>query len=81
MGERLQDLARQFAQARKRSAELRAELTAVQATVSALRPQINQAIVDAAREGMQQTEIVRLTGYSRERVRQLCRAAGVEPAE
>lgn len=39
------------------------------------------AIAEAARAGTRQAEIVRITGYTRERVRQICRAAGVEPGE
>jgi hypothetical protein len=34
--------------------------------------------VEAARDGMRQVDIVRKTGYTRERVRQICRAAGIE---
>ncbi|MEU7617172.1 hypothetical protein AB0B27_13910 [Micromonospora rifamycinica] len=45
------------------------------------RPRLAAAIVDAARAGRRQGEIVKVTGYTRERVRQICRAAGVEPAE
>lgn len=43
------------------------------------RPQLAQAIVEAARTGMRQAEIVRVTGYTREQVRRICRAGGVEP--
>lgn len=45
------------------------------------RPQLAEAIADAARAGTKQTEIVRVTGYTREQVRRICRAAGVEPGE
>lgn len=37
-------------------------------------------IVEAARAGMPQHQIVELTGYGRERVRIICREGGVEPA-
>ena len=37
------------------------------------------AIVAAARAGMRQRDIVAITGYNRERVRQIVRAAGIEP--
>jgi F0F1-type ATP synthase membrane subunit b/b' len=43
------------------------------------RPHLAQAIVDAARAGTRQSEIVRVTGYTREQVRRICRAAGIEP--
>lgn len=45
------------------------------------RQQLAEAIAEAARSGTRQAEIVRVTGYTRERVRQICRAAGVEPGE
>lgn len=45
------------------------------------RPILAAAIVDAARGGTRQAEIVRVTGYTREQVRRICRAAGVEPGE
>ncbi|WFE46298.1 hypothetical protein [Verrucosispora sp. WMMD1129] len=43
------------------------------------RPELAEAIVEAAREGMRQAEIVRVTGYTREQVRRICRAAGIDP--
>lgn len=36
---------------------------------------MHQAIAEARRDGVPQREIVRLTGYTRERVRQICKAA------
>lgn len=45
------------------------------------RQRLAAAIAEAARGGMRQVEIVKVTGYTRERVRQICRAAGVEPGE
>lgn len=81
MTSRLEELSREFAAARTESAELRPRLAAIQKKLTELRPQIADAIVGAARGGMKQTEIVQITGYTRERVRQICRAAGVEPVE
>jgi AcrR family transcriptional regulator len=43
------------------------------------RSRLAEAIVAAARAGVRQVDIVRVTGYTRERVRQICRAAGIEP--
>jgi hypothetical protein len=41
---------------------------------------MTEAIVEDIREGRRsQLEISRLTGYTPERIRQLCRTAGVEP--
>lgn len=48
------------------------------AAVDAARERLGDEIVKAARSGMRQTEIVRISGYTRETVRRLCRAAGVE---
>lgn len=44
-----------------------------------MHPDATEAIVEAARGGMRQVDIVRATGYTRERVRQILRAGGVEP--
>jgi aspartokinase len=51
--------------------------------VAAARGPLAEAIADAARAGVRQRDILVALGgtYSRERVRQICRAAGVEPAE
>lgn len=46
-----------------------------------VRPRLFAAIVDAARAGERQVDIARTTGFTRERVRQICRDAGVEPGE
>ncbi len=43
------------------------------------RSRLADAIVHAARGGMRQVDIVRVTGYTRERIRQILRAGGVEP--
>jgi predicted transcriptional regulator len=51
------------------------------AALDAVRPRLAAAIADAAKAGRRQSEIVRVTGYTRERVRQICRAAGIEPGE
>jgi len=54
--------------------------TAKQA-LDAARPALAVAIAEAARAGVRQNEIVRVTGYTREQVRRICRAAGIEPGE
>jgi hypothetical protein len=38
------------------------------------------AIAEAARQNAKQADLVRITGLSRERIRQICRAAGIGPA-
>jgi len=45
----------------------------------AARERLHAAVVRAAQDGMAQKEIIRISGYSRERVRTILRAAGVEP--
>jgi hypothetical protein len=48
--------------------------------VGLARPEYSGSTPDrAAGQGMRQRDLVRITGYSRERIRQICRAAGVEP--
>jgi hypothetical protein len=43
------------------------------------RERLHAAIVEAARSGVRQVEIIRVTGYSRERVRTILREGGIEP--
>lgn len=45
------------------------------------RSALAQAIVEAARAKMPPSEIERITGYSREHVRRICRAGGIEPED
>lgn len=44
------------------------------------RTALAEEIVKAARAGVRQAEIVRISGYTRERVRQICRDPGSKPA-
>lgn len=46
---------------------------------AAARDRLHAAMVEAARGGMRQVEIIRITGYSRDRVRTILRAGGIEP--
>lgn len=41
------------------------------------RARLARAIAEAAEAGTRQAEIVRTTGYTREQVRRICRAAGI----
>lgn len=43
------------------------------------RAALHAAMVEAARNGVRPVEIERRTGYTKERVRQVLRAGGVEP--
>lgn len=47
--------------------------------LNATRAQLAEKIVEAARTKMPQTEIIELSGYTREHVRRICRQAGIEP--
>ncbi len=62
----------------KRAADRRA---AEAATMDELREPLRQAIIAAAKAGRAPKVICELTGYGPERVRQILRAAGVEPFE
>jgi DNA-nicking Smr family endonuclease len=71
--------------AAKRHREAVAQLEAVRAQVGTARNSVNEAraelaaaIVEAGQLGVRQVEIVKVSGYTRERVRQILRAAGVE---
>ena len=57
-----------------------AEFQAVRTSYETSREQVGSAIVDALRAGVTPTEVVRLSGYTREGVRKIARAAGIEPA-
>lgn len=46
---------------------------------AAARTALHAAMVEAAENGMRPIEIERRTGYTKERVRQILRAGGVEP--
>jgi hypothetical protein len=60
----LDEAARAFRRAEKTLAERRAALT--------------EAIVEAAKDGKRPSEIVAVTGYTREHVRRLLREAGIQ---
>lgn len=49
-----------------------------QAAAEAARQRLAASIVDATRAGVRQTRVVEITGYTREHVRRLVRAAGIE---
>jgi hypothetical protein len=59
--------------------EVAQEYAAARDAHEGARKKLAAAIVNAANSGTRQNEIVRITGYTRERVRQICRAAGIEP--
>jgi hypothetical protein len=56
-------------------AALAERLRREQAKADATRAELHAAIVKALAEGMRQVDVVRATGYTRERLRQLAEAA------
>lgn len=75
----LDDAANAYRQAQAELADARARIGQARAKVDKTRDELAEAIVDAARSGMRQVEIVRRSGYTRESVRRILRAGGVEP--
>jgi predicted NBD/HSP70 family sugar kinase len=61
----------------KIKAKAAADTAEARAKTNRARAELAAAIVDAVRGGMRQVDVVRVTGYTRERVRQICRAAGL----
>jgi hypothetical protein len=55
------------------------QVRASRAKVVEARAELAEAIVQSARDGMRQVDIIKATGYSRETVRSILRAGGVEP--
>ncbi len=81
MTDQLEEAARAYRSAQNAVARAKKALAAGNEAVKVTRPALAEAIVDAARSGRKQGEIIKVTGYTRERVRQICRAAGIEPED
>lgn len=54
-------------------------LSAAKQDVPAAREKLHATMAAAARAGMKQVELIAITGYNRESVRRILRAAGIEP--
>lgn len=77
----LEDVAAQYQAVSEEVIDLKRRLPEAQQRIRDLRPVLADAIVDDIRTGKRtQIEISRLTGYTPERIRQICRAAGVDPS-
>ncbi|MHA4950590.1 hypothetical protein ACX27O_25005 [Micromonospora sp. SD19] len=76
---RLADAVRAFHMAQATAAASAQRAAEDREKITAARDQLAAAIVDAARDGMRQVDIVRVTGYTRERVRQILRAHNITP--
>jgi uncharacterized membrane protein YqiK len=62
-------------------AEAERIVTDARAEAERKRLALNDAIVAAARAGTRQKDIAAVTGFGREWIRRICRAAGIEPDE
>ncbi|WP_422733014.1 hypothetical protein ACN26Y_17260 [Micromonospora sp. WMMD558] len=69
-------LPRAEARAEQRARQIKAE---ARARLDQARAELHRAMVEEYRRGARQVDLVKRTGYSRERVRQILRAGGVEP--
>ncbi|MEH0983227.1 hypothetical protein V6U79_12905 [Micromonospora sp. CPCC 205556] len=76
---RLADAVRAFHMAQATAAASAQRAAQDREKVTEARDRLADAIVEAARDGMRQIDIVRVTGYTRERVRQILRAHGITP--
>ncbi|WP_406072368.1 hypothetical protein [Micromonospora sp. NBC_01638] len=76
---RLADAVRAFHMAQATAASSAQRAAEDREKVTEARDRLADAIVEAARAGMRQIDIVRVTGYTRERVRQILRAHGITP--
>jgi predicted transcriptional regulator len=79
MGE-LDDAASAYRKAVTRLDNARKAVPVARRAVTDARALLAAKMVEAARAGMSQAEIQRRSGYTRERVRQILRAGGIEPA-
>lgn len=64
---------------RQRLTKLGARHKRLRADLDAVREELQPLIVEATRAGMAQIDLVALTDYTRDRIRVICREAGVEP--
>ena len=79
MANRLADAVRAFHMAQATAAASAQRAAEDREKVTEARDQLATAIVEASQGGMRQVDIVRVTGYTRERVRQILRSHGIAP--
>jgi hypothetical protein len=75
----LEAAARAYAEAQQSVVDAQDALADARAQVPVARERLAAAIVAASVAGTRQVDVMRVTGYSRESVRRILRAAGVEP--
>jgi hypothetical protein len=78
VNEALADVAARYHAAQAAVGEAREAVVAAQNSVRARRAELHTAIVAAARAGQRQVDIAKVVGMTREQVRRICRAAGLE---
>jgi hypothetical protein len=76
----LERAAQAYADAQAAVVEAQQALADVRADVPGARQRLAEAIVAATLAGARQVDVMRVSGYSREQVRRILRAAGVESA-
>ena len=81
MPSRLDQAANTYRRAKADLADARRRVGPARTAVDRARLELAEAIAEAARSGMRQVDIVRASGYTRENVRRILRAAGIEPDE
>ncbi len=83
MTDALNDAARKLIAAQDKVKQAKQALAEGNEEIRRARPVLAERIVEETRRGTRQRDILdRIEGvYTRERVRQICRAAGVEPGE
>ena len=79
MADRLDEAVRAYRDAQAAAAAAEQRAADGRAEVLRRRDALAEAIVEAAESGLRQIDIIKITGYSRERVRQILRAGGIEP--
>jgi multidrug resistance efflux pump len=75
----LSDAVRKYRSAQSAVSDLESQTVEARAEVERARAELAEAIIDAARSGVRQVDIQRISGYSRERIRLILRAGGIEP--
>lgn len=65
--------------AREKLVQAATEYRQIEADLVTARSALAGAIIEAAKAGMPQTEIIRISGYTREHVRRIIRSGGVGP--
>lgn len=77
MGQPLAEAVQAYRAAEDTLRRIESDRVTARAAVELAREALVEAIAEALRSGMRQVDVARMTGYSRERIRQIARAAGI----